>query len=418
MNQSVNSVDHKCLPWLLRMALLRMALAVGVLMGVVPGQRYYPRPQPTQLNKGLWGQLPTPAFPGPAFPGQPDTNSQGQGTVLLPPIGGGLPTLFGSGQAKQGAGSRAIPRFPFGRDVRVPRLPKDREQDLGKWPSWVQIGGPGKRTLSKSDLSAVSNPARCLLTRLDTAVWVQPQNESAFYPLPFWDKNRVLAPGARVRLEGKGHAQLLFSRGTRIDFMHSSAIDFVSGDEDLLVLNLREIGRATCYLGMREVIMQLPDGSRLRGKKLILQFERVRRRAVWARGGVQDRLVIRNWGPGDCSIEIMGAGSETSPVILKPNRRSILPLGPSSMSTTEPKREPVAPLRRRLPGGGVPLLSNLQTSILRSGKKLELSAGALRSRVQWGGVGIRLSGSVTIDPIGGDPFGFVGKSDASAKRPQ
>ena len=64
------------------------------------------------------------------------------------------------------------------------------------------------------------------------------------------------------------------------------------------------------------------------------------------------------------------------------------------------------------------MLSNLQTSILRSGKKLELSAGALRSRVQWGGVGIRLSGSVTIDPIGGDPFGFVGKSDASAKRPQ
>jgi hypothetical protein len=345
------------------------------------------------------------------------------------PIGGGLPVtlqgLFGTGLPAFGKQGLAGQGLGSGGAV-LPSTGAQGEstpQEPQRWPSWVEIGGVGRNPLATEQRVEESrDPGRLLLIRFADPVFVRPHDEKAFYPLRFWDKFRVLAPGGGVKVGGTGRGELLFSDGARIDALGEFEAWFHRGVEDKLEIDLAWASRADIRLGERDTTIWLPDGSELRGQQSRITIERVRRDAPWMEGGAEDRIGIRNWGPEPVRLRLvsvpglnlgdLAGGGLPKRLEILPGRRSVLPIiggrrGRRAGQLAEAfAARAEAGLARSRPGGGAALESDVHARIVEEGAALRVEGVSRPSRLRWGGVEMLVPGgdSLRIDPIGGSPF--------------
>ena len=287
-----------------------------------------------------------------------------------------------------------------------------------RWPSWVEIGGEGRRGLSGAERAEASrDPERLLLIRYSDLVLVRPSDEKAFFPLHFWDKLRVLDPGSGVRIDGGGRANLLFSDGCRIDALHEFELWFSAGKAESLELDLVWVSRAESpvggardarlaagWLGAARVAGALLDraepprcpldAGRRRGPNRDPQLGA---RPLASAAGAPSRAG-RAW-----SSE--GAGSRAG----APRRAA------RGRRTAEPTRRRAGrALRAELreaaaevaSGGGHAGLLRRPRGDPRAGATLDVRTELQPSRLRWGGVEFQVPGgrSLRIDPIGGRPF--------------
>jgi hypothetical protein len=324
------------------------------------------------------------------------------GQRRLPGIGGGLPIV------PLPTGMRGlIPFFPGA----LPRAAKDGAQDpkgdLSGWPSWVQLGGPGKRVVDRERSRGRPSPQQCYLARFAEVVRVRPADEVAFYPLHFWDKSRLLDAGSEVRIDGQGRSLLVFADGTQVDLLGEAHVIFSQGTKQTLRLAMPWVTRADCRLGTRAVEIVLPDGSLCRGSQTHLLIQRETRTAGWARSGVEDRIVVRNWGPGEMRLQPTGAvaANVADGIVLAPNRRLLIPIVRDQDRTAgEPD---VGSMSLRLGGGGVAVRASISATLDKMGEALRVRCPGDRATLVWGGAQFQLPAGheVTIHPIGGSPFG-------------
>jgi len=277
--------------------------------------------------------------------------------------------------------------------------------DVSRWPSWVQLGGIGKEVEQANKLPEYLDPKRCLLARLSDTVEVRPADETAFFPISFWKKTRVIAPGAGVKVEASGRALLVFSDGTRLQPMGATELVFVQGTKKELRVTFRKVTRLEATFGTRQVRLELPEGTLLRGTGLDMTIDREVRNASWAKGGVEGRLWVSNWGKGTIAVQ---SGEQASFELL-PNRRSIFALVRDATNTGEsmPGRAAQTPLRWTMPGGGVPLSGSETAQAQKSGANVRIEASDGPARVNWGGVelAVPVGKRIILDPLAGDPFG-------------
>ncbi|MFQ5503901.1 MAG: hypothetical protein ACE5F1_03780 [Planctomycetota bacterium] len=344
------------------------------------------------------GQSPGAGWPS-LWGGYPSSFPQGYPTWPPPLQGGGL--TFGQIRSVQTG-------------VRTPT-----PAESSRWPSWVQLGGPGRRVVEVEEMPAHLDPKRCLLMRLSDTVLVKPEGEKSYFPLAFWKKSRLLKPGGTCRVQAGGRLLLIFSDGTRIEMHRAGELRFVQGSADRLLLHTEQLTLLSGSFGSREVVLRLPEGSLLRGSRLDLSIRRERRTAPWAETGVEDRFRVRNWGPAKLGLD--PGGDRANAIEIGQNRRSILPL----VSGRALRALQETPMSWTLQGGGVPIEGSLQATPEKTGKVLELSAQGSGAELSWGGVHFRLPADrrLWIDPLGGDPFGDgrpvpVGEHPPDKSRPE
>ncbi|MEZ5989663.1 MAG: hypothetical protein R3F30_11160 [Planctomycetota bacterium] len=333
----------------------------------------------------------------------------GQPSYRLP---SGYQNLFGwaGGAAGTSASSRpSVQSFlPYGMDRQSgPRLPtgpggqeQPGEQERGM-PAWLDEPGRGQRKLGPGARGLLSDPARAFLLRMQDEVLVKPADEEAFYPLTYWDKGRVLAPGAEVRVVAGGRCLLVFPGGTEIDLSRPAAVRFVQGTDARLELVVDDVHTAHFKLGAREVVVRLFDGTVLSGMRTTFSIQRERRQTPWRPEETEDRLQVKNWGGGRLVVESRVAGGAET--VLTTNRKVVLPAvaPPPDDGPDDP------PLDLSMEGGGTPVLASIQADLTFEEGDLRVGSRVGTARLRWGGCDIRLGEGqrLRIDPMGGRPFG-------------
>ena len=359
-----------------------------------------------QNTNPLWGWIGIgqPKAYGTYLPPYPDNRQGGQARGAWP------------GQANGSGAQSGVPGVPtqlYGKDAYkgslLPGAPKSRKTTekpgIPGIPKWLNQPGRGRRVLGKKDLGYGRDPARCFLLRMQDRVEVRPAEEAAFYPLAYWDKSRVLAPGAGMRIVAGGRALLVFPAGTQLDLARPAEVWFKKGTQDRLELDCRDVNTANVTFGMREVRMILPEGSRIRGRSLSFSITRERRPQPWMPGRTEDYLVLRNWGPAAIYLDSDLPGATT--VTILANRRVVLPIPVTRPGAPVREHQDDPPLDLSMEGGGTPLQASVQADIQMEGKSLRVQSRTGKARLQWGGFAARLQPGwhLRIDPIGGSPFG-------------
>ncbi|PIE22197.1 MAG: hypothetical protein CSA62_13465 [Planctomycetota bacterium] len=347
-----------------------------------------------------------------------------QGGLPMPSAGTGLPLFYGRGFAGGGilpiggGLSLQLPGLAPGElgPALDPRRTQPRSEE--RWPSWVEIGGAGRRGLSAVQRRTASrDPKSLLLIRYTDPVLVQPSEEKTFLPLHFWDKLRVLSPGSGVRIDGGGRANLLFSDACRIDALNEFELWFSAGRKELLELDLIWVSRAEFQVGTRETRLFLPDGSEIRASGARFSIQRQRRDAPWMASGAEDRMEVRNWGPGKLLLRLAplpGPAAYGVPVEIEvaSGRLALLPIvgGRRQIRARELSKRFEQSSERQLPrahpGGGSSLFFDVHAAIREEGAVLQVRSELEASRLRWGGVEFLLPAgrSLRVDPIGGRPF--------------
>ncbi len=292
-------------------------------------------------------------------------------------------------------------------DKPKPRRRDDLDPTLRRWPTWVDVGGPGER-LDQGTTTSEDRPqaSECYFVRLSDRVEIQPSGEKGYFPLEFWDSARRLGIGSRCRLSGRGRALLLFSGGTEVDLAGVGECVFSQGTVDRLVLRMLSVTRAVVDVGKRGVEFRLPDASVLRATRGSFTIEReVHEIGALGPDGaprLSERLHITNWGPDSLRIEVargLGLGSETVEVPLR--RSAILALADAGAGDT-----PIVDLPKTLPGGGIDLRAGVHATIRKDERGLQVEARSGDAPLHWGGTILRVpvGTSLRIDPLLGDPF--------------
>ena len=288
--------------------------------------------------------------------------------------------------------------------------------DLEKWPSWLQIGGAGRRVLTVgADAGPKANSI--YLARLNDGVSLRPAGADAAYPLAFWDGERVLEAGDRVQLDGHGRAVMICFDGARIDLLRRSDVTFSQGRPERLDVALHWVTRLDARTVRRPLRLALSDGSTITTKgeaRLTLQMES--REAPWSVTGTDDRLIVQNWGPGSVRLN---AGPEMPQearggIDLAANRQVTLALRRPSVAAADAATAGQAAaqdLDQTLAGARWVRISDSAT-VRRSGSKIEIHSRDQDAVVEWGGSRIRVpkGRGLVLDPIQGRPFGPDPKS--------
>ncbi|MCA8972045.1 MAG: hypothetical protein KDC95_19815 [Planctomycetes bacterium] len=293
-------------------------------------------------------------------------------------------------------------------DKQSTRRRGDIDPTLRKWPTWLQVGGPGERVdLSRASTEDRPQASECYFVRMSDRVDIQPSGEKGFFPLEFWDTARRLGIGSRIRTSGRGRAILLFSDGTQVDLVGASECVFSQGTVDRLVLQFDEIDRAFVTLGKRGVEFRLPEGSVLRGTLGNFTVDTVTDDKPMQPDDPRpaDRIIVTNWGPKEMRIEappsLRGLGADS--IELPIYRRTVLVLPAARDLARDPS---LVDLPKTIPGGGIDIRAGVHATIRKDRDGLEVEARSGDAPVHWGGARLRVpvGTSVRIDPLLGDPF--------------
>lgn len=318
---------------------------------------------------------------------------------VLPGIGGGLPTVPLRTPVRPEL-------LPFLRSQAAKTRQKRGQSTDPSWPSWLQIGGPGHRVQQMGDAKAGPKPSHCFLVRLSETVEVRPANETAFYPLAFWDSSRVLSPGARLRIAGQGRVLLVFPGGTRIDLSGEASVGFLEGTKQRLRVAISKVSRGEVRLGSRRVELELPDGTTVAGSDTILSIRGLRRDAGWSEDGLEHRIELANFGEKNLEIEPRSAAVGLQPYVLRPNRLSVVAFAPGSKVAEEEFGDTPAKTLPEDNSARPELQASQRAQLEKIGESVRIDARNGEALVQWGGFRCRLPDGrrVVLDPLLGSPF--------------
>ncbi len=231
----------------------------------------------------------------------------------------------------------------------------------GGWPSWV-----GR------ELGEQAAPDVAVLARLEDRVWLLAADDTAFVPLAFYDKLRVLRVGAVMEVRRRGEFQLVFHDGGQLRSSGPARVRIDRLGDVQVELGIERLRHLTLETKTRPVRAMLPDGSVLEaaGCSMYLEAER-------------GRGTVYNYGPAAARLHMRGGSVELPSAhrlaILtdKPSQRFL----PAALDLEGAVRtEPRAP-RLEVHGEG-------EGAVVWSGARFRIEAGTV----------------VTLDPLAGAVF--------------
>lgn len=188
-------------------------------------------------------------------------------------------------------------------DWQPPALPRDHS---GIWPTWIETGIP--------EAAKKTSPARAALARTADRVWFLAPDDTAFAPLAFYDKFRVVESGAFIEVRNKGEFQIAFHDGALLRSLGPVRLGLPKLANSVAELSLTSFRRFWLNAKTRPFSVKLPDGSKieLAGTNAYLETEGDRaiifnhgRRALRWVGHVGEHVV-----PPAHRVEIMLEGAK------------------------------------------------------------------------------------------------------------
>ena len=255
---------------------------------------------------------------------------------------------------------------PFTAGVTVPPRPRDAAPlPDDAWPSWF---GPGE-AIGDEGFTA----ERAVLHRGSDRVWYHGPRDTAFVPLAFWDKFRVLSAGSRIEVRHKGEYQITFHGGAMLRAHRPSRLEVEVLNEEIIALRLPHLSKIWLSAVTRPVRLTLPDESVLEAQGTSAYLERGDGFARISNDGV-GRLVVRG-----------AIGQQEIP----PGHSVWLPLLPTTRSVI-----------------GAALALEGDVDARRDGRVLAADGGARGGTVTWNGArfAVPAGGNLRLDPLGGDEF--------------
>ena len=253
-----------------------LAVAGLMLVGALPAQwGYLQRQQQTtsQASRSVWAPPPqwasplappsaTATVPPPYRPGFQGLKSTAPSYQSFPayPQGYGPPPRVG-GFLPQDSPD------PASGDWTPPALPRS---DSGSWPSWIETGVP--------ELEKRASPERAALARTADRVWFLAPDDTAFIPLSFYDKFRVIDSGTFVEVRNKGEFQVAFHDGAWMRSIGAVRLGLPRLSSTLGELQLNDFRRLWLHAKTRTLKVLLPEGSvlELAGTDLYLERDGAR----------------------------------------------------------------------------------------------------------------------------------------------
>jgi hypothetical protein len=244
--------------------------------------------------------------------------------------------------------------------VPVP-LPANRERG---WPSWIKPGDD--QTTPPPDAE------RVILARIADRVWVFAAGDTAFVPLAFYDKFRVLESGSSIEVRNQGEFLLSFHDGAAIRAHGPARLTLSELADDVAELQLRDFRRMWINAKSRPLRVLLPDGALmdLENAEMYLEAERLRG-AVFNHG---PKPVVWHGRSGDVEIPV----GQRMDLFLAPLRAPFLP---AALEVDGAVRPEITGRRLEVRGEGA-------GSVTWSGARFQIPAGSV----------------VRIDPLAGSTF--------------
>jgi hypothetical protein len=245
----------------------------------------------------------------------------------------------------------------------LPRLEPPRE---GDWPSWIDIAA------ERRGLPPIS-PLRAVLVQSSDRVWYRERGETAFVPLAFHDRFRLIEPNATALVRDQGEMVVVFHEAGQIRTLGPCEMTVVDLTPDIAEIALPQVALAWVTARARKLRLRLPDGSELE---------------------CQD---------GACRLQQVGAKLEienraTTPLLWRGQGRTVTvePVQMLRLLAAAPARPPIP---AALATGGA-------VEQRREGRAIVARGGAGGGTVEWSGVRIRLGEGeeVRLDPLAGTTF--------------
>lgn len=330
----------------------------------------------------------SPLAPIPRFD-QPIYRRGFQGVESVFPIYQGFPFPPGSTTAAGGFGAypRAAQPGTTGLPGRgrqpalggFPILPGPKKViDTGRpqWPSWMRV--------TRTAAGTFSSPERAVVARVADRVWYLAPGETAYVPLAFYDKFRLVESGGRLRVRNKGEFQVAFHDGGSLRSLGPVRLTFAGLSREAAELELEDLHRIWIVARSRPLRLGLPDGSRFVARNARLYLERAETERAW----------LLNEGPD--VIEW------TSPI----GRRELAP-GRRLDFFLAPRTRPYLPAELVVEGS---------VSTERKGRVVAFQSEGARARVSWCGARFSLVPGVrlVLDPLAGNTFPMGSKTGEKA----
>ena len=279
---------------------------------------------------------------------------------------GGTPSFPGVPRYPAGFGPRARAGYLPSPDAFNPEwtptpLPANRERG---WPSWIKPG-IGQET-------PPPDAERAIVARIADRVWVFASGDTAFVPLAFYDKFRVLESGSSIEVRNQGEFLISFHDGAAIRAHGPSRITLSELADDGAELQIRAFQRMWINGKTRPLTLLLPDGALLdmAGTEVYLEGEGL-------------RGSVFNHGPKP--VQWHGRSGDVE-----------IPAGQRMDVFLEPLREAFIPAALEVEGGVRPEIAGRRLEARGEGGGTVIWSGA-RFHVPAGGV-------VRVDPLAGATF--------------
>ncbi len=340
---------------------------------------------------GGWGYLPQPRYgsTGVGISSQWGEQAQATSPISTSPLSPSAPGM--SPQYRPGfQGLQAVvPRYPtfptyprgWGPAPRVggflptelptPGIgwqPEDAlpESERRGWPSWIkeEIG---------DDVRAAT-PERAILARNADRIWFLSADETAFTPLAYYDKFRLVESGAVIEVRNKGEYQLVFHDGAQLRSVGACRVAVPRLAAEVAELQVRSFRRIWLSARTRPFRLLLPDGSSLEVESSQVYLERQGSRGF-----------LHNDGP----LPVQWKG-RVGTVEIAPSRRIDLLL--------EPARKPYLSASLEVDGS---------VDVVRKGRMIQVTGtGRNGGYVTWSGTRIRVARGETLelDALAGTEF--------------
>ena len=357
---------------------------VGAALALL-GSAPLPAQNPWGGPQGPTTPPPSP-FPQPWPPYQPYQQQGASGGAQIPPSGQGpegLQDAYGFPRLQQGFQSldttfpsyRGFPTFapsvpgygvyPGTLDPTRLGPPPPAPARSDQWPTWI-IGSE----------TGVPAPAagHALLTHVAERVWYLEAGETAYVPLAFYDRFRLVPPDSSVHVSTRGEFLLAFHDTTNIRSFGPAHVDVLRLTDEVAALAIPTFERMWITARTRLLRILLPDGSELEASGTELQLQST---------DLDQRGTVYNYGPGEVKLR-----TPAGEVLLVAARRSHLFLRPPEQFVPAPLE--VAGAARAE----------------RRGRTLVVEAGAGGGAVAWSGARFDLPAdtSLRLDPLAGDDF--------------
>ncbi len=275
---------------------------------------------------------------------------------------GGLPFLTPPGFGAYPDGQFAVPfrDAPVG-VATTPMMPRSPNA----WPSWLPPNAE-----EGGDVGFTPNVA--IVAQTNDYVWVLEPDETAFTPLAYWDRYRVVPAGTTLDVRGGGQFALAFQRGSVVRSLGKARAVLERMDEEVTAIGFESLSRVVVVAGERPVRVRVGQAGAVEAVSCRLSLAR--------EGGL---VHVANLGPGQARFDV----GERVVELPRGFRISVIPdLPPDG------------------PSLDLGLRGDLQTS--RDGRKLRAVAGAAGGSLDWSGARFELprGANLTVDPLAGSAF--------------